>query len=149
MKPKPKLITTPTRKPTHTGAVIIKTKSEHPDLTTREIAAVAKCSHVNVIETLKRYGIERQPTEDFINHRADVFAGLQHRILKSITDEDIEKSPLGSRVLAVAQIYDKERLERGQSTDNVNVLVAGLRELQARRRGKIADNADDEKQSTV
>jgi hypothetical protein len=46
-----------------------------------------------------------------------VFAGLQQQILASITAEDIKKAPLGTRVLASAQLYDKEQLERGHGAD--------------------------------
>lgn len=102
--------------------LIIKTAQEHPDLTTREIGAIADCTHVNVINTLHRYNIDHAQMSDYKANRADVLAGLQHRLLVSITDADINKTPVGSRVLAVAQMYDKERLERGQSTNNISYL---------------------------
>jgi hypothetical protein len=110
--------------------LIIKTATEHPDLTTREIGAIADCSHVNVITTLRRYGVDHAHLEDYRSNRADILSGLQHRLLVSITDADINKTPVGSRVLAVAQLYDKERLERGQSTSNISYLDVSKR-LQA------------------
>jgi hypothetical protein len=112
------------------------TAQEHPELSTREIGKLAESDHSTVVRTLQRYHIERAEVEDYKHHRADILAGLQHRLLASCTDADIQKSPMGSRILAAAQLYDKERLERGQSTDNVNVLVAGLKEMQAARWGK-------------
>lgn len=123
-----------TKPPTAKQQAILKTKQEHPDLTTREIAAICDTGHTHVIATFQRYGVNQQHINDYKANRADILAGLQHRLLASVTDADIQKSPMGSRVLAAAQLYDKERLERGQSTDNVNVLVAGLRDLQSRRR---------------
>jgi hypothetical protein len=104
-------------------ALIVKTATEHPDLTTREIGAIANCSHVNVVETLKRYGINKQDVDNYKTHRADIIAGLQHRLLKSVTDEDIKKAPLGSRILAAAQLYDKERLETGKTTGNLAMIT--------------------------
>jgi hypothetical protein len=44
---------------------------------------------------------------------------MQSKLLSSITDAEIKKAPVGSRILAVAQLYDKERLERSLSTSNL------------------------------
>jgi hypothetical protein len=65
-----------------------------------------------------------------------VFAGLQERILKSITDEAIKKTPAIQLVTAASILYDKERLERGESTSKVSVLVGAIKELQQARQGQ-------------
>lgn len=132
---KPNTITKTTkRKPrTPKTELIIKTAQEHPDLTTRQIGAIADCSHVNVITTLKRYGIDHNQLAAYKSNRADIFAGLQHRLISSITDEDLQKAPMGSRILAACQIYDKERIETGKSTNNIAVLhdtVSKVKEMQ-------------------
>jgi hypothetical protein len=111
-------LTKPTRKLTARQKAVLTTKAEHPTLTTREIGAIAGCSHVSVINTLQRYGIDRERLLGFKGNRADIFAGMQERLLCSITDEDIKKTPLGSRVLAAAQLFDKERLQNDLSTSN-------------------------------
>ena len=54
----------------------------------------------------------------FKDQRADIFASLQTEILQSL---DIKKLPEQVKVTQAAILYDKERLERGQSTNNVNV----------------------------
>lgn len=123
------------RPPTARQAAIIATANQHPDLSERNIATLTDTDPAQVHRTLKAYKIERDRTDQFKNYRADIFAGFQSRILASISDAEIKKSPFGSKILSVCQLYDKERLERGQSTDNVNVLVAGLRDLQSRKRG--------------
>lgn len=146
---KDKQITKPTktRKPkSRKTEIIIKTAQEHPDLTTREIGAIAGCTHVNVIETLKRYNIDHNQTVNYKNHRADILAGLQHRFLCSVTDADIKKTPVGSRILAVSQLYDKERLERGQSTENIHEIHSTIAEIKRLRENKsaviVADDDD-------
>jgi len=53
-------------------------------------------------------------------HRADSFTSLGRRMLNSITDDDINDMSPHQRVVAGAIIYDKERLERGQSTQNIS-----------------------------
>jgi hypothetical protein len=115
------------RKPTKKQEIIIRTKQEHPDLSTRDIAAVCETDHSHVSRTLATYKIVHGEVTRFIENRAQIFAGLQHRLLASITDADIEKAPMGSRVLAAAQIYDKERIERGLSGDDSRPLVLVIR----------------------
>ena len=118
---RPKMTTT-TKKPTTKQQHIVDVKQDHPSLTTREIAAICDTGHSHVVQTLQRYGVNQQEVEDYRTHRSDVLAGLQHRLIKSVTDDDIKKAPLGSRVLAAAQLYDKERLETGKTTGNLAVV---------------------------
>ncbi len=108
---------------------IVAIAQQHPDLTTTEIGKMVGCNHSNVVNTLKRYGIQKASTDDYIANRAQVFAGLQERILKSITDEDIKKTPAIQKVTAASILYDKERLERGQSTDNIGVIGKLIHEI--------------------
>lgn len=128
---KAKPITKTTKRLTNRQKIVLKTKAEHPDLTTREIGAIAECSHVSVINTLRRYGIEREHVDNFKRTRADILAGLQEKILNSLTDEDIQKAPMGSRVLAACQLFDKERLERDLSTSNVASVHADIAAIKA------------------
>ncbi|MDD4874059.1 MAG: hypothetical protein PHE15_03695 [Dehalococcoidales bacterium] len=102
---------------------IIELKETNPALTVREIATLTNCDHSNVVRVLQRYGIVAQEVNEFKDHRAEVLAGLQHRLIQSITSEDIKKAPLGSRILAAAQLYDKERLETGKSTGNLAMIT--------------------------
>ena len=106
-----------TRRPTPKQELILKTKQEHPDLNTVQTAALCDTDHSHVVKTLQRYGIERKALNEYKDHRADVFAGLGMRLLSSVTDADIKKAPMGTRVLAAAQLYDKEQLERGHGAD--------------------------------
>lgn len=69
-----------------------------------------------------------EETLDYQKNRSKVFAGLQWKLIKSINDDVIKKSPLGSRILALCQLYDKEMLERGKSGQGkapVLVIVKG------------------------
>ncbi len=110
---------------------IIAIAQQHPELTTEQIGKLAGCGHSNVVQTLKRYGIEKQATDDYIQNRAQVFAGLQERILNSVTDEDIKKTPAIQKITAASILYDKERLERGQSTDNIGVIGKIIHEIKS------------------
>ena len=80
-------------------------------------------------------------------NRADIFANKQLNyqkkadfILSTITDEDIKDEKIGMKLAALkvldtgaAIFYDKERLERGESTQNVGILVASIKELKRKR----------------
>jgi len=126
--------TLPTKPPTAKQRKILAIKAEHPDLGVRDIATLADVSHPHVIATLQRYGVDQGQVEAYKSHRGDILAGLQHRLLVSVTDEDIKKAPLGSRILAAAQLYDKERLERGQAT-----AIQDYRGLSVQLSGSIED----------
>jgi hypothetical protein len=111
------------RKPTELQQKIIEIKQSHPSLNKNEIAAVAGCDHAHVVRTLQTYGLIKDDVDSFVKNRAAIFAGMQHRLISSITSEDIKKAPLGSRILAAAQLYDKERLETGKSTGNLAMIT--------------------------
>jgi hypothetical protein len=120
-------------KPTPKQHIILQTKQEHPNLTTREVAAIAQTDHAHVVRTLQRYGIKKADLDAFKANRGDILAGMQLRLLNSITDADIKKAPMGSRVLAAAQLFDKERLQNDLSTQNlasVHADVAAMKALQ-------------------
>lgn len=92
---------------------IIKVATEHPELSVREIGRLCDCTHSNVVQVLKRYGIDHTGMEQFRANRADILAGMQQRFLASLTDADIQKTPAIQRITATGILYDKERLERG------------------------------------
>ena len=118
--------------PTPTQSKIIAVAEAHPTLSTPQIGAIVGCDHSHVVRTLAKYGVDQGQLEAFQSKRGDIFAWIQHRLLSSITDEDIKKTPLGSRVLAAAQLYDKERLEKGESTGNVAVMVGFIQQIQGK-----------------
>ena len=109
----------PLTKTTPKQKQILKSYTENHEQTIREIAESANVSIGHAHEVLQRYGITRNYCESFKKNRADIFAGMQDKLLSSIDEQDIKKAPLGSRIFAACQIYDKERLERGQSTANI------------------------------
>jgi transcriptional regulator with XRE-family HTH domain len=84
-----------------------------------EIAAIQGVSKQAVHQKLQGL-LPTDFTPIFKQHKADILARLQERILVSIDDAEIQKAPFGTKVLAVAQLIDKERLERGQATEIVD-----------------------------
>ena len=86
------------------------------------IAETVGCTIGRLRGLLKRYDLVAKKVQSFKDHRADIFADLQRRILKSITDADLARTPVGSRLLALCHLYEKERLERDLTTANVVTL---------------------------
>ena len=83
-------------------------------LTHQEIGDLCGCSKANVHTRLKAVKADFKGLAVFKDKKADILALLQQKMLYSLTDKDIKRMPGGSRVLAMCQLYDKERTERGQ-----------------------------------
>ena len=62
--------------------------------------------------------------EAFRNGRGDLFANMQRNIANSIDLETIKSASFLQRMTAIGVAYDKERLERDLSTNNVSVMHA-------------------------
>jgi hypothetical protein len=105
--------------------------AENTALTTYEIGKLTDCDHSNVVRILQRYNIQREVVGAYVSQRASILAGIQEQILQSITRDDIKKAPFGSRILAMCQLYDKERLERNLSTANVATIHDDIARIKA------------------
>jgi hypothetical protein len=92
-------------------------------ITLDDIAKYFGCTKQSVHERLKPYvDSEDIDLELWKEKRADILAGKQATALSLLTPDDIKKASAKDKSLIFAILYDKERLERGQSTSNVSVL---------------------------
>lgn len=107
-------------------AQIIETHNAHPDLNQSQIATLCDVHHAHVGRTLQQFGITLKSIKAFKENRANIFAGLQHKLLSSLTLSDIKRTPVAARVVSAGILYDKERLERGQSTVNQMQIIADI-----------------------
>lgn len=85
--------------------------------------------------------------------RANILTAKGIELLLSLTDKEIKKIPPGSRATTFGILFDKERLERDQSTENVSIheiedkYNAKLLERQAMERKagvEVSDNLIDD-----
>jgi hypothetical protein len=83
-------------------------------LNNQEIAQVLGCTRENVRQRLAAVRADFKGLRTFKDRRADLLAMFQQKLLYSLTEADIKKMPGGSRILAMCQLYDKERIERGK-----------------------------------
>ena len=91
-------------------------------LSLAEIAGVLNCSKQNIHERLQGYAEDIDALQDFKDNKADTLAVYQRRMLNSLTPGDIKSASPYQRVGMFALLYDKERLERGQTTENIGYM---------------------------
>lgn len=101
-------------------------------LSYNRIAAIQGVTPPAVLNKIKHL-LPAAETDIYKTQRADIFSHAQLRILSSITASDLKKAPLQAKVVSAGILYDKERLERGLSTERIDhvVLSAKLSDLQA------------------
>jgi hypothetical protein len=80
---------------------------------------------------------QQKAVEDYKRRKADIFATYQMDILGGITPEKIEAAGVDTLTRSFSLLYDRERLERGLSTENLDLHTAvakasQIEELQAR-----------------
>ena len=111
------------------------------NLTVGQIGTLLGCSPQNVTLRLSRIKEDLEGLENYKKHRADVQAWHQRKILNSLSDEDIKKSSMLQKVTAIGILYDKERLERGQTTANVGHVdyTGRLQDLEAQEAALMAE----------
>ena len=104
-------------------AKLIELRTQNPNLTYQQIGDMVGCSKVNVIQRLRPYKDEIESLPTFKKSRGDIFALVQSKLLNSVTEDDIKGASLLQKMSAFGILYDKERLETNQSTENVGVLA--------------------------
>ena len=88
-------------------------------LTYEEIGSILGCSRENICQRLHGYKASIDNLKSVKGHRADTLAVVGDTILNSLTPDDIKRSTAYQKVGMYSLLYDKERLERGQSTENI------------------------------
>jgi hypothetical protein len=103
--------------------LIIACKNDSPEKTMIQIASECNTSPSYVSEVLDRYGIIKVTLDDFKEHKADIFAGLQSRLLTNITAAEIQKASIQQRVVSAGILHDKEQELRGLNKSATRPLV--------------------------
>jgi exopolyphosphatase/pppGpp-phosphohydrolase len=126
------IIDTPKKRkpPIHrlTAEKLLALKTANPNLTMKQLGKLNDVGHTAIVEAFKRYGIKSEHLEGYKTNRADIFAGLQEIVAASLTEDDIKGANLRDRTILLGTLYDKERLERGQSTSNQSVFFQIVQE---------------------
>ena len=87
-------------------------------LSMSDIAKLLNCSKPNIVQRLRNIDTAITQAELYRKHRADLLSVKQLRALSNITDAALKKQSAAQNAMVFGVLYDKERLERGQSTSN-------------------------------
>ena len=114
------------------------------NLSQTDTAILLGCDKSNISKRLKDSGYQPTYLTNYKNQRADILASYQQIILNSITSEDLQKAGLSQKMMAYGVLYDKERLERGESTHNIASIHGDIQELKALKQAQNHKMQDDD-----
>lgn len=111
-----------------------------------------------VNEIVNELGRFRQLVDDFKKDRGDIFCGVEAKlisvtedILDSVTREEILAMPLKEKlrlvkdiVSSVTGLYGQERLERGESSENISVIISAIKDAKKRMNLNPFENGKNE-----
>lgn len=84
-----------------------------------QTAKVLGCSKPNISNRLKALDYTPGYLKSFKDNRADVLSALQAQIVKHVTPDKLQKASAYQLVGMMSLLHNQERLERGQSTENI------------------------------
>jgi predicted transcriptional regulator len=129
---------------------------KHPGATQKELANLTGCTPGNVSRLLHKYETDATDVKRYSDIIAEILDGMNLRILSSITDEQINATPLHQRAIAYGIFDDKAVRARGQATSIIDVrslqltVTTSTRELeilQAARAARARHSVHGEEQS--
>jgi hypothetical protein len=92
---------------------------DNKKLTLSQTARILGCHISNITRRLQPYGIVPGHLQKYKEARADILAFYTGMVLEYITPDKLKKSSAAQLAMIYGTLYDKERLERGQSTANI------------------------------
>jgi predicted DNA-binding protein YlxM (UPF0122 family) len=123
--------------------VVAAVESGMPKTEVAEKFGICRSAVYSILERTKRdsplISSYRALRADINAHNQITRQEKQVKILESITDEEIAAADLKTKMLALNALgldkgreYEQERLETGQSTENVAVIVAAIKDVKRR-----------------
>lgn len=96
--------------------------------TYKEIAAIQGVSPQAIHRSIQHL-LPTEDTAEYRKHKADILANLQSKILLEVSDaplKDLMSKQPSAMALWFNSLYNAERLERGQSTANVDTVLHSI-----------------------
>ena len=115
----PQAITTSSTHPKFIPISAIIDLLEVKGLNQTQAAKVLGCDRSNISKRLKALDYTPGYLKTFKDNRADVLAAFQAEIAKHITPDKLQKSSAYQLAGMMSLFHNQERLERGQSTENI------------------------------
>jgi len=95
-------------------------------LTHAQIAQLLGCNRSAITQRLLKIDSELQNLDNYKKHRADVIMLKGRQVLKNITPSKLQKASAYQLAGMFGILYDKERLERDKSTQNVGMVLQNI-----------------------
>ena len=105
----------------------LKLKTENK-LTYKEIADLEGVTPQAIHSSIKDL-LPNSDTELYKQSRADILSEVQRKILTNLDDATIKSLVERRGLVDFGILYDKERLERGQSTENVAIAMQAIQAI--------------------
>ena len=91
-----------------------------------QIAKLLNCNKSNIFRRLQKIDQELNHFQNYKKHRADIIGLKSRQILKHMDDAKLEKASAYQLAGMFGILYDKERLERDKSTQNVGMVLQNI-----------------------
>lgn len=108
--------------------------AKHGNMGMAEISRATGMSVTKVANILQYMDAHKDDISTFRDAKADIFAAEQLWYLSHITQEKLEGTAAKDLVEMAKKAYEKERIELGESTENVAVVVKHIREIKERQK---------------
>lgn len=92
----------------------------NPGLSGRELAEMAQVSPTTAQRYLAKWGINKQELDMFVDNRLNIVRSKQQQILDALTPDKLNKAAARDLMVGYGILLDKDRLESGQSTQNIS-----------------------------
>lgn len=86
-----------------------------------QVAKICGVSRQAISSLVKNHALDPEAVAHFRKHKGAIMDAMQARLIGSITDSDVARMPPRDRILAFGILYDKTRLEKGESTSNISL----------------------------
>lgn len=116
-------------------------------MTYKEIAEIEGVTKQAICKQISNLIPNKSALDTYKQNRADILAGKQIEILQALTPDKIKDASALQLVTSMGILTDKERLERGQSTQNIESVVTEMHGELAKLiklRASIAGENDDD-----
>ena len=110
-------------------ATLVKLKEKYPNISAKNLGKLVGISKQAVCQMFARHGVDFRTgqvtaLEEYKVNRGDILAVKQIECLNAIDHNKLKKASARDLATVYGIMYDKERLERGQSTVNLAAVFA-------------------------
>ena len=124
--------------PKHTPNILALANTAAPT----EIAGMLDIKPSTVYKALERHGIKPKRLQSYKDHRADILAAMQVKLLQQVDAERLKKASAFQLIGSVGLLYDKERAERNQANVIIGYDSTSIRDRYQELKAMLAEATD-------